>query len=482
MKKIAKVLLVRTTNRKTMIPPLGLLYIAGAVKEWSRKNKCEIKILDFMADAGEEGVFTRCLKDFAPDIIGFSSLDCEYPEFKALAMLSRESVPQSVIISGGPLSSNYYKEILKNKLADFTVIGEGEITITELLDALTMETSPEFVAGLAFIKDGSIFETGARELIADLDKVAFPAWDLIDIKRYAAYPNWNGMVWEKSYAPILTSRGCSYYCIYCHNLFGKKVRARSVDNLLSEIILLYNDYGIREFHIIDDFFNFDIERLKIICKAIIAKKLKIKISFPNALRVDRMDKEAVTLLKKAGAYKINYAIETASPRLQKLIRKNLDLDKAREIIDFTSKEGIICFGYFMMGFPTETVKEIKQTISFAVKSRLDSAKFFKVVAHKNTELARCVAQKYPVEHFNNGEDVDYYGWLTNFSDIPSETLNNLILNAHFKFYSKCSRIFRIVTKYKNHFGAFVNIIKMLSIAVISGFSDQKEDLSFKINS
>ena len=343
---------------------------------------------------------------------------------------------------------------------DFAVRGEGEITIIELLDAINNNNDLSLVKGIAYMENGEVIVTAQRDPIQDLDTIPFPAWDLIDLKGYSKVPNWNGVLFGKYYAPIMTSRGCVFNCIYCHNLFGKKIRARSVENVLSEIEMLYNDYGIREIHIIDDFFNFDLKRVINICKGIINKKIKIKISFPNGVRVDRMNKETLIWLKKAGTYKINYAIETASPRLQKVIKKNLDLEKATEYINETSKLGIITFGLFMFGFPTETVEEMEKTTSFAVNSKLDTAKFFKTIPFKNTQLEKYASNKSSL-HLLRLESVRgdiFYNEAINCGDVPTNVLNKIILDAHQKFYFKLGRVFRIIIKYRK-----LEVIKKLFI-------------------
>lgn len=442
--KNKKILLIRTTSSKSVIPPLGLLYIASVIR--NRYKEYNIKIIDFLKD--EDKKYVKDILDFSPDIIGFSALNPDFTIFKKLCVLCRQVVPQSILIAGGPLATNYDIDIVKNKLVDFAIRGEGELTITELLDIIHNKGNPSCVNGITYLKDGEVIVNPPREFIRDIDTIPFPAWDLINLKRYSKIPNWNGILFKKYYAPIITSRGCVYNCIYCHKLFGKEFRARTAENVISEMEFLYKDYDIREFHIIDDLFNFDLERIRDICNGIINKRLKIKISFPNGIRVDKMDKETLLLLKKAGTYKINYAIETASPRLQKFIKKNVNLEKAKKTIEETSKSGIITFGFFMFGFPTETAAEMEETISFAVDSKLDTAKFFKAIPFANTELATLTANFcYGDDLYSEGDP--YYDENINVSNLPTDFLNNVILKSHWRFYAKLSRIFRIFIKYRN---------------------------------
>jgi radical SAM superfamily enzyme YgiQ (UPF0313 family) len=128
------------------------------------------------------------------------------------------------------------------------------------------------------------------------------------------------------------------------------------------------------------------QRAKDICDLIIRSRLKLTFAFPNAIRADRVDKELVNKMAEAGTRFTSIAIETASPRIQKLIRKNLDLDKAFHAIELFAEAGIVTRGFFMMGFPTETEGEVLETIEYAKRSSLCGATFFTVVYYPGTDL------------------------------------------------------------------------------------------------
>lgn len=174
--------------------------------------------------------------------------------------------------------------------------------------------------------------------------------------------------------------------MYCHNILGKRFRARSPENVLSEIRFLYDQYGITDFQIIDDIFNFNLKRANSICDLIIKSGMKLTLSFPNGVRGDLMEGELIDKMAAAGTKFISYAIETASQRLQSLIRKNLNLEKVFNAIEYTGKRGIVTRGFFMLGFPTETEDEAIQTIEFSKASSLSGATFFTVVYFPGTEL------------------------------------------------------------------------------------------------
>jgi radical SAM superfamily enzyme YgiQ (UPF0313 family) len=195
---------------------------------------------------------------------------------------------------------------------------------------------------------------------------------------------------------------------------------------------LYNDYGIREFHIMDDIFNIDRQRMYAILNLIIDSGMKIKLTFPNGLRADLLNEEDLKLLKRAGTYMMTVAIESASQRVQKMINKHLDIGKAMRNIEFASKIGIITRGTFILGFPGESVQEIKQTLAAAMKSKLDMAAFFSAVPFPNTELAFVAKKMYP----DLGCKAKWYMWDPEplYQKATGFNLKRTQNFAYFKFY------------------------------------------------
>jgi anaerobic magnesium-protoporphyrin IX monomethyl ester cyclase len=443
------ILLVRTTRPGDLIPPLGVLHLASSIRSAEAFRDHRLQVVDFAYQGLDHAEYAALLGRLAPTHVLFSSLDSEYPLFRELCRLSREHAPRSHLVAGGSLATNYHEDVVRRRLVDVAVRGEGEVTIVELLTALDADAPLHDVKGISFREDGKVVSTPPRDPIEDLDSIPWPAWDLVDLRGYSRVPNWNGELSGKYYAPIMTTRGCAFNCVYCHNLFGRRIRPRSVENVLAEIQMLYLEHGIREIHFIDDFFNYRLDRVQQICRGIVERGLKLKISFPNGLRADRMDMETLRWLKKAGTYKINYAVETASPRLQKLIRKNLDLDRARHWIEETSRLGIITFGFFMFGFPTETGEEMELTGAFARDSRLDTAKFLKVTVFHNTAL-EALSPRHSMGSLDDleqlGGDV-FHEQASNCSDIPTGMLNRIIGQAQRRFYFQPGRVLRLIRKY-----------------------------------
>jgi len=378
----------------------------------------------------------------------------EADEMVEIARIVKEFNPKCLTLLGGPHASVFYDHVLEKAKIDIVVIGEGERTFPELLKKLLASESIDQVKGIAFKKDGKVSLTPSREPIEDPDSLPFPAWDLIDFKRYSRVSSMNVYYHSAPWAVIFTSRGCPFHCAYCHNIFGKKTRFRSPENVIAEIELLTKKYGIKEIHIVDDIFNLDLARAKRICDLIVERKIKIKIAFPNALRGDMMDRELIHKLKQAGCYAIAYAVETASPRIQKLINKNLNLDKVRQAIDWTYDEKINTHGYFMLGFPGETREEIEKTIKWALSAKLLLSAFFSVVIYPRIQLMEIAKEVYPNFDFSKWEmfNLRYWAETPFYKKATGIDLFKIQRDAYRRFYFNPKRIFLILLRFpKNLF-------------------------------
>jgi radical SAM superfamily enzyme YgiQ (UPF0313 family) len=333
---------------------------------------------------------------------------------------------------------------------DCCVIGEGEETFAELLPLLMARAPLGGVAGLCYREaDGSVVRTGSRASIEPLDRLPIPAWDLVDLQAYSdkvVSMNY-GLMAARPYAPIFTSRGCPYQCTYCHGVFGKRARFRSPASVLEEMALLVERYGVREFHIYDDIFNLHAGRAAEILDGIAARGWNVKLAFPNGVRGDLLTAELLRRFRRAGTYLMCFAVETASPRLQKLVRKELDLERVRENIDLARKEGIIPLGFFMLGFPTETVEELRATVDWACHSRLLRAFFFNVVPYQGTALAEAAREAHPTFDFDPTRH--YHQSSAYYTESTGVDIAMLQRKAYLRFYLNPMRIAAILRNHPN---------------------------------
>jgi len=426
-------------------PPHGLMYLAACLRK--HRPEVEIKIIDLMLSRAPETAILEELKNFSPELAGIHAMHFQAGSMHRIAKLVKDNFSIPVIV-GGPYPSSEPERVLSDPNIDLVVRGEGEMTFLELFDRLNQEKDFSGLTGSVYRKNGNLVFEPERELIPDLDQIPFPAWDLIELKKFFAWNllTQNDLRWRKEVATIFTSRACPYGCIFCHNLFGKKFRARSAEQVLGEIKMLVEKYGIREIHIIDDCFNFDLARAKQILKMIRDAKLDLKLAFPNGIRGDRLDPELIALMKQAGAYKVNFGIESGSPRIQKMIHKGLDLDLLEKNIALMDQAGIFMHGFFMMGFPGETAEDLQATINFARRSRLHTAGFALLSPFPGTKVRELAEEMGKKVEFQP-EDSSYSRLACNLTALSDQKLLAYRRRAHWSFYfrlSQMAKIFRVM--------------------------------------
>lgn len=366
--------------------PLGVLYLSGYLKKYMGST-VDVALIDLRITQDKHQALKKKLLDYKPHIIGISTLAFEHRFLDENVEFIKRHAPEALLVIGGPYATSNAPSILMDNRIDYAIIGEGEKSFLNLTKTFLKKSDVRQVKGIAYRDKDDIVFTEKESYIENLDTIPLPDYSLIDFKDYWGNRlQFNGILAEKHHASVISSRACPYRCVYCHSIFGKKLRKRSARHFVSEIRLLHDRYNVREFHIIDDVFNLDRQRMHEICRLIILSGMKIKIAFPNGLRGDILEYEDIVLLKQAGAYMLTLAIESGSERIQKLIQKHLDIEKVLDNIAFAEKQGLITRGFFMLGFPGERVDEMKLTIQTALRSQLSMASFFVVVPFENTEL------------------------------------------------------------------------------------------------
>ncbi len=419
-------------------PPMGLLYLSSSLKRTF--PGISTRLLDLRLEKRKGQGLETILRSWEPDLVGFLSLSGDFSVLARLSGIVKKTVPHAHVSCGGPYPTHCPEDFMDLIHVDSIVRGEGENSLRHLVEYLSGKIpAGELPSNGVGVRNtqGVLTIPGHSPLEHDLDSLPFPDWDLIDIGLYSKAIQINAVLGGKRYMPIVTSRGCPFHCIYCHNMFGKKPRLRSPKNVVDEIETLIRHYGVDEIQIYDDIFNIDRDRLMVICDLIIRRNLKIKMSFPNAIRGDMLDDEMIEKLRQAGAYMITFAIETASPRLQKLIRKNLDIGKTVHAIRFASRIGLITRGFFMVGFPTETKGEIRETLTLARNLPLTTMSVFSVVPFKGTVLHELAMKSTsPRGRLRLAQpDPSYFAPRTFYTDETGISLRRHILAAYVLFFT-----------------------------------------------
>ncbi len=435
----------------TYSPPLGLLYLISTIRQ-RFANSVDIRLVDLKVRHLPTSSVMSHLIDFEPDVVGLSAMNCEAAASREIASLCKHHNPSIITVLGGPYALHRSREILNNSDFDWLFSGPADYTFPEALSRFyNNEDLGTDIDGLSYKKaSGELYISPTEHKVSDLDALPRPAWDLIDFSLYANKTCFGAMTHGKGYAMLFTSRGCPYLCSYCHDIFTKKYVYQSASSVIADIEYLYNTYGIVEFQIVDDIFNLHKPRLVEIMETIAHRwPGRFSFSFPNGLRADILDPREIEALCKAGTYSVALAIETVTPRLQTLIEKHLKLDRVQGIIAQFSSNDVIVSGFFMLGFPTETERELLATIKFALNSDLTLANFFTVTPQPETPLYNLAEKENrsalitatQLNESGGGSHRSGGSWYQVAHNYP---LDHLIRKTIFRFYFSPKRVLRIL--------------------------------------
>ncbi|MFN7972050.1 MAG: radical SAM protein [Acidobacteriota bacterium] len=426
-------------------PPLGLLYLSAAVKQ-QLGPKVEVAIHDMRLRGRNEKSLERELRGFQPDVVGFSAISVEAGRTAHWVDFVARHRPEALRVVGGPYATSSGIDVLTETKAHVVFRGEAEITFCDFLRRVKDGAPYRDVPGIAARDDdGKPYQTGAPTIVPDMNALPMPDWDAIRPSDYHAGSSMNLVNAHRRYASIMTSRGCPYDCIYCHQSMGQKMRYRDLDLVMAEVRLLYERFGIRELQIVDDIFNVNRKRVLEFCRRIKESGMKLYFCFPNALRGDLLTEEVLDALRSAGTYMITVAIESGNARIQEMIKKDLDIAKVAKNVRYADSIGIITKGYFMLGFVTETRAEIQETIDLALGLPLLQASFFTVVPQKSTELFDVTMENAP--DFEYGNAPHYFKNAPSYTKAQNYDLPRVQRWAYVRFYILSTRLWKMLWRF-----------------------------------
>ncbi|HBB67676.1 MAG: hypothetical protein A2X39_04930 [Elusimicrobia bacterium GWC2_56_31] len=376
-----KVLLINPPT-PSMIPnrdyylPLSLLYLASALQNAG----VDVNVLDLNVFRPEqhgdptrfcETIIAEKVSDYKPSLIG---LGCLFSgQFKSIQSFSeniRRTFADIPIVIGGLHPSIYAAEILTNcPYIDWVVVGEGEESTVELVNTLKSgRRDLDKIDGFAYRTDGKVVVNPKKRFIPDPDKIAFPAYGLLNLSDYYRdTSDWNnpkGLSLKMS-VPIVSSRSCPMRCNFCpaFMVMGPKWRSRSAKNVVDELEYLHKEYGQNHFSFMDDNLTFDRTRMLDICDEIAKRKLKIQFETPNGIAVGTIDEEVLSLLMDAGMTRISLAIESGSDMIRnQVMGKRLSREKILEVIGLTKKyKELYVIAFFVIGMPEDTLATLEET-------------------------------------------------------------------------------------------------------------------------
>ncbi len=435
----------RTLFSPLVTPPLGLLYLAGYVRD-----HFPVKLL--IINQKLENLTVAQVADkaasFDAEIVGLSAMSPSAWLLGPLSKQIRAKIPEAVIVAGGAHVSGTGPEAIQQTSIDLAVSGEGEIVFKMIIERFRSGSGYRDIPGLILKTETNDIRVnpGKVPLIDDLDKLPFPAYDLIDIEAYWSVQSMLPVP-RRKYISLFSSRGCPYGCIYCHGVFAKKFRQHSAERIIEEIVFYIRRWGVREIEFLDDIFNLDRNRLIDFCQRLLQKGIRVNIAFPNGVRSDILETEDIDALSDAGMYMASFALESGSDRIQTLSGKKLDIPRYLKAVEYASGHKVFTNGFAMFGFPTETGEDMQKTIDVVCQSRLHSVSFFTVTPYPGSGLYNRLLKEKKTEALPDFREITSCHVHTNLSAEPGQVLHYYQRKANRSFYMNPGRLLRLI---RNH--------------------------------
>ncbi len=359
--------------------PLGLAYVAASLREAGH----EVSVLDAvqrkpgqLTEDGGLHFFGLRPEEIAEAVdpeaeaIGVTVIfSFSWPLARRIVQCVKERHPEKILIGGGEHFTGMAAESLRTAPLDYLVVGEGEATACELLNALAKgDSEPAVIPGLAFLRDGKLVETPRRPRIRDVDALPWPAWDLFDPKSYYEHGHVMGVDTGMT-MPILATRGCPYACTYCSNamMWGRRWFPRDPKDVVEEIATYHGRYGATNFPFHD--LTAILKRSWIVdfCGELARRDLSITWQLPSGTRCEVVDEEVAELMQSTGGHSLTFAPESGSARTRKLIGKQMSEESLMQAVRASVAYGLNVSCFFVVGFPQDTAADLRQSVGLAFR-------------------------------------------------------------------------------------------------------------------
>ena len=334
--------------------PTGLGIIAAIV----RQTGYSVAVIDAKGDGLAMWQVQERLKELKPRVVGIGGLITTYRFVRSLTRFIKAWDPSVKIMVGGSVGGSIQELMVERNPLDAVTVGEADETIKELIPALLDGDDLSRIRGIAYCAGGRAAVTPPRAPITDLDAVPFPAWDLFPTETYLSNP----VVGVGRDMDIITSRGCPHQCTYCYQIFGRRFRARSPENIIAEVAELNKRYGLDFVSFQDDCFVVDKKRVYKFCDLLDASGLDIKWSCCG--RVTIVDEPLLRRMRASGCTSVSYGIESGSQEILDRYHKGAKVERAKEAIRATRAAGLRCPTSFMLGSFGETRETAWETVEF----------------------------------------------------------------------------------------------------------------------
>lgn len=360
--------------------PLGFVYLGGSLK----KAHYQVEIYDAMAKFTTFRDIAARIEEAKPDVVATGAYTALINDALKILKLAKKINPSILTLLGGVHPTFCWGEILERDHAavDYIIRGEGEETVVELLESLSVGRDVANIKGIAFFKEGKIISTSERLFIKNLD--ALPtAWDLVDWQDYSYRPNPGSTL-----AVVSSSRGCNQKCTFCsQQVFWKRTwRARSPESFVAELEYLNRKYGVNVAMITDETPTLDRKRWEKILDLLIKKDMDLELLMETRVDDILRDEDILGRYWKARIRHIYVGVESVSQETLNRFHKNLKVEQGRRAIELINQAGIISETSFVLGTPEETSQSIRETVKLAQHYNPDLAFFLAIAPWPYSEI------------------------------------------------------------------------------------------------
>lgn len=414
-------------------PPLGIAYMAGVLQE----NHIDVEILDASAEDMDFKDVEKELLKRKPDLVALTALTPTIGRALETAQVVKETLPDSIVVMGGYHPTFNFIETLEDENVDIVIRGEGEYIMLNLVQALENQSSLHDVKGIVFEDKNSkeIVVNPEAPLIQDLDELPFPALNLLPMKKYRL------LDMDTHMTTMITTRGCPMQCSFCSSaaMHGKKIRERSVENIVDEIEYLKTNYDIDTIAFMDDTFTLKKRKVMAICDEIL--KRNIEIMWGCTSRVDTLDEKLLKKMKEAGCITIFIGVESADQQQLDNMCKNTTISKIENAFKIAHKLKIRTIASVALGMPGDTKEIMNKTVKFVHKLKPNYAIYSLATPYPGTRFYKEAFEKNLIKI----KDWSKYTLITPILETIDCSLNDMRkiqAKAFMKFYLRPHYIIR----------------------------------------
>jgi anaerobic magnesium-protoporphyrin IX monomethyl ester cyclase len=404
--------------------PLYLVYLAGA----AQKAGFDAEIYDAMTKKVGYDEIEKKIIESTPDFVGVSTITCTVPDAINVIELAKRINPEIFTILGGVHASLMYDEMFSlTDSLDFVVRGEGELTISELLNAVAHEKDLSMVQGIVYKKNSSTRVNPPRPLMDSLD--GFPmAWELLDWQDYSYF-----ILPGSRLGAIATSRGCDKECTFCsqQKYWQQKWRARSPEDIVEEMLLLKNKFVVDVLLLTDEYPTADRERWEKLLDLIIEKDLNMKILMETRAADIVRDEAILDKYKKAGIIHIYVGTEATEQESLDYLKKDLSIEESKKALSLLRDRSIITETSMILGYPDETEKKIAKTLELAIDFNPDFAHFLAIAPWPYADIYKDLKDHIAVTDYRKYNLIDP---IVKPDAMTLEELDKAIVDCYRAFY------------------------------------------------